>query len=233
MAKRTGNDIDLYQPVSGGTGLEALTWSAPKEKAVATFVFAHGAGAPMDSPFMTSIASALAAQGVAVGRFEFPYMAQRRIDGSKRPPNPQARLLDTWREVYAHVRQHVAGPVAIGGKSMGGRMASLLADELNVDGLICLGYPFYAAGKPEKPRVAHLADLRTPTLIVQGERDALGNRLTVEQYTLSPSIEVSWLAAADHDLKPLKASGFSHEQHLDSAVAKVVEFLRSLPANQR
>ena len=108
---------------------------------------------------------------------------------------------------------------------MGGRMASLVADELGADALVCLGYPFYAAGKPEKPRVEHLAGLQTPTLIVQGERDALGNREAVERYALSPAIDVQWLATGDHDLKPLRASGFSHEQHLQAAADKVARFL--------
>ncbi|QQX61986.1 alpha/beta hydrolase [Pseudomonas chlororaphis subsp. aurantiaca] len=193
-----------------------------------TLILAHGAGAPMDSAFMTDMAARLAAHGVNVLRFEFPYMAQRRLDGGKRPPNPAPKLLECWREVYAQVRPHVAGRLAIGGKSMGGRMASLLADELGADALVCLGYPFYAAGKPEKPRVAHLAELHTKTLIVQGERDALGNRAAVEAYALAPAIELFWLAAADHDLKPLKASGFTHEQHLEAAARKVAEVLRGL-----
>ena len=93
-------------------------------------ILAHGAGAPMDSDFLEDMAQRLAAQGVGVIRFEFPYMAQRREGGGKRPPNPQKVLLDCWREVYRQVRLLVAGPLAIGGKSMGGRMASLLADEL-------------------------------------------------------------------------------------------------------
>jgi predicted alpha/beta-hydrolase family hydrolase len=147
------------------------------------------------------------------------------VDGGKRPPNPAPKLLECWREVYAVVRRHVTGPLAIGGKSMGGRMASLLADELGADALVCLGYPFYAVGKPEKPRVEHLAGLKTRTLIVQGERDALGNREAVERYVLSPSIEMMWLVAGDHDLKPLKASGFTHEQQLAAAARKVSEFL--------
>jgi predicted alpha/beta-hydrolase family hydrolase len=191
-----------------------------------TLILAHGAGAPMDSGFMTDMAARLAAHGVNVLRFEFPYMAQRRLDGGKRPPNPAPKLLECWREVYAQVRRHVTGRLAMGGKSMGGRMASLLADELGADGLVCLGYPFYAVGKPEKPRVEHLAGLKTPTLIVQGERDALGNRAAVQGYALAPSIEVMWLVAGDHDLKPLKASGFSHEQHLEAAAVSVAAFLR-------
>jgi uncharacterized protein len=201
-------------------------WDAASGTASATLILAHGAGAPMDSDWMSDMAARLAAQGINVLRFEFPYMAQRRLDGGKRPPNPAPKLLKCWREVYAEVRRHVTGTLAIGGKSMGGRMASLLADELAADALVCLGYPFYAVGKPKKPRVEHLAALTTRTLIVQGERDALGNREAVEGYALSPSIEVFWLVAGDHDLKPLKASGFTHEQHLAAAAVKVSEFLR-------
>ncbi|MGY2261303.1 alpha/beta family hydrolase [Pseudomonas sp. SDO55104_S430] len=201
-------------------------WNAAVAPNSATLILVHGAGAPMDSDWMNDMATRLAALGVNVLRFEFPYMAQRRVDGGKRPPNPAPKLLECWREVYAQVRRHVTGPLAIGGKSMGGRMASLLADELGADALVCLGYPFYAVGKPEKPRVEHLAGLKTRTLIVQGERDALGNREAVAGYELSPAIEVCWLVAADHDLKPLKASGFSHEQHLASAAERVAAFLQ-------
>lgn len=191
----------------------------------ATLILAHGAGAPMDSDFMNDMAAHLAAQGVSVMRFEFPYMAQRRLTGGKRPPNPQAQLLDCWRQVHERVRPHVAGRLAIGGKSMGGRMASLIADELQVDALVCLGYPFYAVGKPEKPRVAHLADLHTRALIIQGERDALGDRETVQGYELSASINVHWLPTANHDLKPLKVSGLSHEQCLVESARQIAGFL--------
>lgn len=203
-------------------------WNAPASlegNAPATLILAHGAGAPMDSAFMDDIATRLAALGVGVLRFEFPYMAQRRIDGGKRPPNPKPKLLDCWREVYTAVRACVSGTLAIGGKSMGGRMASLLADELQPDALICLGYPFYAAGKPDKPRVEHLAALQTPTLIVQGERDALGNRETVEGYTLSSAIHVHWLPTANHDLKPLKAAGVSYEACLQDTAEQIARHL--------
>jgi len=201
-------------------------WNAAPTAGSPTLILAHGAGAPMDSAWMNDMAARLADQGVNVLRFEFPYMAQRRVDGGKRPPNPAPKLLECWREVYAVVRRHVTGPLAIGGKSMGGRMASLLADELGADALVCLGYPFYAVGKPEKPRVEHLAGLKTRAFIVQGERDALGNREAIERYVLSPSVEMMWLVAGDHDLKPLKASGFTHEQHLAAAAQKVASFLR-------
>ena len=211
-------------------------WNGASTGACTTLILAHGAGAPMDSQWMSEMAERLAVRGVNVLRFEFPYMAQRRLDGGKRPPNPQAKLLECWREVFSEVRRHVAGPIAIGGKSMGGRMASLVVDELGADALVCLGYPFYASGKPEKPRVAHLAELKTPTLIVQGARDALGNRETVQGYTLAPSIDVMWLAAGDHDLKPLKASGYTHAHHLDAAADRIAHGLKpawSLPGNAR
>ncbi|WP_122317944.1 alpha/beta family hydrolase [Pseudomonas cichorii] len=204
-------------------------WTAAQpgmEGGGATLILAHGAGAPMDSDFMNDMAARLAAQGINVMRFEFPYMSQRRVTGGKRPPNPQGQLLDCWREVYARVRPHVAGRLAIGGKSMGGRMASLLADELKVDALVCLGYPFHAVGKPEKPRVAHLAGLQAPTLIVQGERDALGDRETVQGYELSAAISLHWLPTANHDLKPLKVSGLSHAQCLAESAQRIAGFLR-------
>lgn len=220
-----GIDADQY---SQGDEVPSVRGDHPPGGAYASLILAHGAGAPMDSPFMQQMTERLVARGVAVLRFEFAYMAERRATGRKRPPNPQPQLLQQWREVYRSVRQQTAGRLAIGGKSMGGRMASLLADELEVDALVCLGYPFYAAGKPEKPRVAHLAELQTPTLIIQGERDALGDRTTVAGYSLSPAIRLHWLTAADHDLKPLKRSGLTHEQHLDSAADAVAAFLHRL-----
>ncbi|WEJ74194.1 MULTISPECIES: alpha/beta family hydrolase [unclassified Pseudomonas] len=230
MDKGPSRNIDSGQlppetPVAGACGALSLLRNPACGELSATLVLAHGAGAPMDSPFMDDIAARLVERGISVVRFEFPYMAMRREDGKRRPPNPQKLLLECWRQVYAQLRAEVPGKLAIGGKSMGGRMASLLADELGADALVCLGYPFYAAGKPEKPRVAHLAELKTPTLIVQGERDALGDRPTVEGYSLSPEIHLHWLAAADHDLKPLKASGLTHEQHLESTAARIEAFL--------
>ncbi|HTO20116.1 MAG TPA: alpha/beta family hydrolase [Pseudomonas sp.] len=228
MVKRYCQHIDPDQcPLGpGDRGDETpLWWTRPLASPCATLILAHGAGAPMDSPFMEDMARRLGACGVAVVRFEFPYMAARRLDGRRRPPDPQERLLATWRTVHAQVRQQVTGPLAIGGKSMGGRMASLLADELGADALVCLGYPFHPVGKPEKPRVEHLAQLRTPTLILQGERDTLGSREDVAGYRLSDAIRLEWLIAADHDLKPLKRSGFTQAQHLEHCAEAIAAFL--------
>lgn len=222
-------DFDQLPPETRKTlacGALSLLRNQPVGDLSATLILAHGAGAPMDSPFMDDIAMRLAERGISVVRFEFPYMAMRREDGRRRPPNPQKVLLECWRAVYAQVRAEVRGPLAIGGKSMGGRMASLLADELGADALVCLGYPFYAAGKPEKPRVGHLAGLKTPSLIVQGERDALGDRPTVSTYSLSAAICLHWLPFADHDLKPLKASGHTHAEYLEITAREISDFLR-------
>jgi predicted alpha/beta-hydrolase family hydrolase len=231
MRKGSVTDIDRGQYLPSQVWPAEWLCTLPSGPVGGHLILAHGAGAPMDSPFMQTMAELLAARGLALLRFEFAYMAQRRSGVGKRPPNPQAQLLDCWRAVYQQVRQQVTGPLAIGGKSMGGRMASLLADELGADALICLGYPFYPAGKPEKPRVVHLAELKTPSLIVQGERDALGNRPTVASYSLSAAIELLWLTAADHDLKPLKSSGFSHDQHLQRAADAIAAFVIGPVAN--
>ncbi|MCQ4261225.1 alpha/beta hydrolase [Stutzerimonas stutzeri] len=227
MGKGQSAGIDTDQYTQSDKG-HLVRWNQPRGGAWASLVLAHGAGAPMDSTFMNEMADRLAGRGVAVCRFEFAYMAARRAEGRKRPPSPQAQLLAQWREIYAQVRQQATGLLAIGGKSMGGRMASLLADEIGADALVCLGYPFHPAGNQDKPRVVHLAALQTPTLVIQGERDTLGNRETVEQYKLSPAISLYWLAAADHDLKPLKRSGLTHDQHLDSAADAVAAFLHGL-----
>jgi len=195
-----------------------------------TFAFAHGAGAPMDTPFMNFFAAGLAARGWRVVRFEFPYMARRRREPKRPPPDRQPVLLETWRRVIAEW-----GPekLVIGGKSMGGRMASLIADETlaqggGVAGLACLGYPFHPAGKPERLRTEHLADLRTPCLICQGTRDALGSAEEVAGYDLAGSIRLHWAADGDHDLKPRKASGRSAEQNWAEAVAALDGFFRDL-----
>lgn len=188
---------------------------------------AHGAGAPMDSPFMNTIATGLGAAGLRVARFEFPYMRRRRETGEGRPPDREPVLRQAWLEAIAALGG--AERLVIGGKSMGGRMASLVADEAGVRGLVCLGYPFHPPGQPDRLRTAHLKDLRTPTLIVQGTRDALGSRVEVETYDLSPAIRLVWLEDGDHSFKPRVSSGHREKEHLAAAVAAIVEFVASLP----
>ncbi|MCG8507741.1 MAG: dienelactone hydrolase family protein [Rhodospirillales bacterium] len=196
------------------------------EDARRTVALAHGAGAAMDTPFMTAFAGGLAAWGFRVARFEFPYMAARRATGKKRGPDRPNVLLDTWFEA---VRQ-LGDPsrLVIGGKSMGGRIASMIADEAGVAGLLCLGYPFHTPGKPEVPRIDHLAGMRTPALILQGTRDPFGTPDEVAAYPLSPAIRLHWLADGDHGFKPRKRSGRTEEQNLSEAVEAAATFMASL-----
>lgn len=185
-------------------------------------MLAHGAGAGMDVPALAAITAGLADRGLRVARFEFPYMLKRRETGRRRPPDRQPVLLETWRAVIGRL-----GPegLVIGGKSMGGRMASLVADETGVAGLVCLGYPFHPPARPEKTRTDHLAGLKTPTLILQGDRDRLGTPEDVAGYTLSAAITVDWIPDGDHDLVPRKRSGRTAEENWAAAVAAIDEFV--------
>ena len=189
-------------------------------------LLAHGAGAPMDSPFMNAIADSVAAAGIEVIRFEFEYMAKRREDGTRRGPDRAPKLIARFEEVLSLVGP--AAEVVIGGKSMGGRIASMIADEVGAAGVVCLGYPFHPSGKPERLRTAHLETLKTPTLIVQGTRDRLGSEEEVAAYTLSPSIELAWMADGDHSFKPRKKSGRTAEQNLEAAADAAIRVIRRL-----
>jgi predicted alpha/beta-hydrolase family hydrolase len=190
-------------------------------------VLAHGAGQPPDSQFMEQMAQGVAAGGVRVVRPWFPYMARAAAEGRRRPPDGEAKLLAALRGVIAAEQDSGAIPV-IGGKSMGGRMAAMLADEVGAVGLVCLGYPFHPPGKPERTRLEALAALRTPALICQGERDPFGNRDDVAGYTLSPSVQLAWIPDGEHSFKPRKASGTTWAQNLQTAVAAVQGFLAEL-----
>lgn len=193
-------------------------------------ILAHGAGQGADSPFMSTVAHALAAAGIGVVRFSFPYMERSQTEGRRRPPDREPILIETWLRVIAEQRAaHGAGKrLLIGGKSMGGRIASLIADDAGIDGLVCLGYPFHPPGRPERTRVAHLSGLRTPTLICQGERDPFGGREEVARYDLSPSIEIVWIADGEHSFNPRRASGLTLEQNLRVAAGAVALFAARL-----
>ena len=189
-----------------------------------TLVFAHGANSPMDSDWMNGMARGLVDRKVSVVRFEFPYMAQRRKTGQRRPPDARPLLLQSFRDIlkkYALPSHRVY----LGGKSMGGRMASLVADELGVRGLVLLGFPFHAPGRPPGDRILHLKETATRTLIVQGERDPMGNREEVSSYRLSNNIRFLWLKDGDHDLKPRRRSGHTFEGHRERALEEIDCFI--------
>jgi len=202
------------------------------QQAIARLMLAHGAGAPMDHAWMEAMTARLVAHRISVTRFEFPFMAARRTTG-KRAPAPRAdKLTDDYRAAIAAVRAARPGErLFIGGKSLGGRVASLIADEVfaagEISGLICLGYPFHPPKKPENLRTAHLKVLGCPALIIQGTRDPLGSRDEVARYAIDERIQLIWLEDGDHDLRPRKMSGETFEGHLEAAARAVRAFLAS------
>ena len=214
---------------SGPVSLPELLINGPSRPAY-TIVLAHGAGAPMDSDFMNAFAGGLANRGLRIVRFEFPYMAARRNSDTRRPPDRAPILLAVWQRVIDALG---AKRLVIGGKSMGGRIASQVADDAGVSGFVCLGYPFHPPGKPDRLRTEHLEVIQTRTLIVQGERDALGKKKKVSGYELSRAIEMRWLPDGDHSFKPRKTSGRTIEDNWQAGVQAVDAFVQSLPVGTR
>ncbi len=187
----------------------------------------------MDTPFMNSLATSLSERAIAVGRFEFAYMTARRSGGSRRPPPRAESLVAEFAEAVTAWSTVPPGdvPLYIGGKSLGGRVASLLAasDEVSalppIAGLCCLGYPFHPPKKPASLRVAHLPNLRCPALIVQGERDPFGGPDEVASYDLPKAISVCWIGDGDHDFAPRARSGFTKEGNIAAAADAMADFI--------
>ncbi|MFK7742621.1 MAG: alpha/beta family hydrolase [Planctomycetota bacterium] len=195
----------------------------PKRGAAATLVFAHGAGAGMEHEWMQAMTERLVQKKLRIVRFEFAYMAARR-EGRRPGPDRLPKLQAAFRDVIAAAKAP-AGRLVLAGKSMGGRVATTIADDVEAQACVALGYPFHPPGKPESLRTEHLLDLRTQTLVLQGERDPFGTPDEVKSYGLSKAIGVQWLPDGDHSLKPRKKSGFTLEQHLDTACDALAAFV--------
>jgi predicted alpha/beta-hydrolase family hydrolase len=201
------------------------------EDAAARLIIAHGAGAGITNSFLETIAVLLAEQRMAVTRFEFEYMSARRTGGVRKPPPRAEALMSEYRDFVTGViaRKPKGQRLFIGGKSLGGRVASMIADDLHrsglIDGLVCLGYPFHPPSKPEALRTAHLIKLECPALIVQGERDPFGDRTEVASMNLSKQIELHWIGDGDHDLTPRRASGRTKQGNLTEAADAVAAFV--------
>jgi len=209
------------------------------EHAKAQVVFAHGAGANMSHEFMSEITRLLNDLGINVLRFNFPYMDKRALLGKKYPPDRMPKLLACYQEVIAHVVGQSTGdelPLFIGGKSMGSRAAaSLVADPDALDvsasltnkvvGVFCLGYPFHPAKKPEKLRLEPLLSSTKPILIVQGDRDTLGDKDEIGTYQLPEQCQCVFLEDGDHSLKPRVKSGFTYKAHMQRAANEISFFI--------
>ena len=198
--------------------------------AAGSLLLAHGAGVDSQSPFMQTMADGLVQLNWRVHRFDFPYMARRRLTGQKTLPDRPDVLLKAFKEAVDQVDQ--GRPLVIGGKLMGGRIASLLLDEQHASSTVaagvCLGYPFHPLGKPAQLRTQHLIDLRAPCLIVQGERDAMGSQDEVEGYSLSSSVTLQWIPDGDHSFSPRKRSGRTDQENMSLAIQRVHSFLASV-----
>ncbi len=208
--------------MSGHKDHAPLLYDGPSSAKV-TLVLAHGAGAPMDSPFMQSMAEGLAERGIRVVRFEFPYMAARRSDGKRSAPNRMPVLEAAYRDVVAQLPKRKR--LFVGGKSMGGRVAVHVADALGARGVVALGYPFHPPQQPDKLRLEPLRQLRSSCLIVQGTRDALGSRAEVESFALPAHFRVHWLEDGDHSFEPRKPSGRTVAQNMAEVMQAVASFV--------
>ena len=192
---------------------------------IATFVFAHGAGAGQNSEFMQLMAKGIAEHKINVVRFNFAYMQLAEESGKRRPPDRADKLLSQFTELLNQIDNSL--PIFIGGKSMGGRIASMLLEESTAEGCVCMGYPFHPPGKPDKLRTQHLLSINKPLLILQGERDTFGKREEIASFNLSQQIQVSYLADGDHSFKPRKASGHNLEANLHKAIEHSAAFIRT------
>lgn len=196
-------------------------------------LLAHGAGAPMTSPFLESLTDALIADGHRVIRFEFAYMAARRESGKRRPPPKAEALMGEFNDAIATLSQKCkkGQRVVIAGKSLGGRVASMVADEQFASGhiaaLLCFGFPFHPPKKPEATRTRHLETLKCPALIVQGTRDPFGTREDVTSYRLSKRIAVSWIEGGDHDFALPRTAKLEGRSGILQAAESATWFLRS------
>lgn len=192
-------------------------------KPIARVILCHGAGAGSESDFMQRMTQQLRGLNLAVTLWDFPYMVKAKALAKRRPPDRLPVLLDALREQVTQAEKDI--PLLLAGKSMGGRVASLLLNELKLPG-IAYGYPFHPLGKPDKLRVEHLIDLQQPLLIVQGERDRFGHVQEVSGYGLKEPVQLCWLADGDHSFKPRKASGYSQEQHIQAAALASLKFIQ-------
>jgi len=197
-----------------------------------TLLLAHGSGAPMDTPVMNEVTKMIVSHNLSVARFEFSFMAARRTTGKKRPPPKAEKLIDEYLAALKEVKKVLDPPfIFIGGKSLGARVASMMAQQCfeagQISGLICLGYPFHPPGKPDRLRTAHFASYNCPSLVCQGENDPFGKRLEIEQYDLPASMAFHWAPFGNHDLTPPKRSGLTAHDNWSAASAAVAEFMKN------
>ena len=213
--------------VASDQKVTAIIYAAAKARQAGIgLILGPGAGAPQTSGFMVTFASELAARGIDVVTFNFLYMEQRR-----RVPDSNAKLEACYRAVIEAVARRKLGKLAIGGKSMGGRIASQVAalGAAEVAGLVLLGYPLHPPGKPEELRVKHLPAIETPMLFIQGSRDAFGapEELRPFMQKLKAPAELHVVEGGDHSFKVPKRAGLSQADVYKSVQDRIDQWLRT------
>lgn len=193
------------------------------DNAIATLVFAHGAGAGLHSEFMERVADGISKYHINVVRFNFAYMALAEELRKRRPPDRADKLVAYYQTVLKELDSSL--PVFIGGKSMGGRIASLVLESSIAKGCICMGYPFHPPAKPEKLRTEHLKQIGKPVLVLQGERDTFGTKQEIQGYAMSHRVQLRYLTDGDHSFKPRVKSGMTLAQNLEIAIRESVSFV--------
>lgn len=194
---------------------------------IGRLLFAHGAGAGQQSAFMRQFVTSLAGRGIQVLCIDFPYMQQIQETGKRRPPPPIAQSLKQFAEWYALLNALSPMPLWVGGKSMGGRVATLLASQQSCPGVVVAGYPFHPTKAPHKLRLDHWPAIACPMLVIQGERDPFGTQEEVASYTLPVNAQLAWLKDGDHDFKPRRSSGLTQTVLIDEATLIAASFVRA------
>lgn len=221
-----GLERTIYEPIPNN---DATT---PSYKGLV--LFAHGAGAGNKHDFMVYFATKISEAGYKVVTFNFPYMQLAYELDKRRPPNKVQGLIEHFQAEVDLILQHESQPqpIVVMGKSMGGRIASLL-DHTMLTGIIALGYPFSPPGKPEKltERTSHFKDIELPMLIVQGERDSFGGKELKNSIGLPAKGLFCWLSDGDHSFKPRKSSGVTEKESFELAIRNVINFIDDLTVN--
>jgi uncharacterized protein len=224
------NPEELHIPLGTGADVTALVYYADSPSPAA-LILGHGAGAGQRSPFLVSFAQALSARGLDVITFNFPYTEQHRKVPDRRPV-----LEACYDAVIAKIRQHVASArnaLFIGGKSMGGRIATHAAaadSALPVAGLVLLGYPLHPPGKPTERRDGHLGDVRKPMLIVQGSRDTFGTPAEFQPLmeTLVPTPTLHVVETGDHSFKVSRGGRAAQDVVYDQVQRTIVDWIEAV-----
>lgn len=227
---------ELHIPLETGAGVTSLVYRSEQPAPHATLILAHGAGAGQRSPFVVAFARALSSRGLDTVTFNFPYTEQQRRVPDRRP------VLDAcYDAVVVHVRRHLESArtaLFIGGKSMGGRIATHIAaadPKLPVTGLVLLGYPLHPPGKPAERRDAHLGDVRRPMLIVQGSRDTFGTPAEFESLLerLSPRPTLHVVDGGDHSFKVSRGGKAIQESIYEGIQRTIAEWIERVTRDVR